>query len=251
MTHERHQVGDQQEGQRVCGDNCRSVSGRLRGHVHQHAGAGVHYRDRSLGSDEHRLHRFGQPVAADRYLSHRCGKVGQLWHQHSGQDQLRNQGERNDRGRLISRVGKRRDHQSHCRARHRTDRQEHKLLRTIAWDAVGQRCDKHIDNSKLQDGECAGHEIFRTNERRSRKVDVVFTPVNRKFADDILRRAVTAEPDRAQAKQQQQSVLRVDTLQPRPKVTERVAHQAADEHALSRSHHQCTTIGQQQDCIPM
>ena len=53
-----------------------------------------------------------------------------------------------------------------------------------------------------QDGECAGHELFRTNEGRSRKVDVVFTLVNRKFADDILRRAVTAEPDRAQAKQQ-------------------------------------------------
>ena len=123
VTCQRHQVGDQQKGQCVRGDDHGSVGGRLRCHIHQRASMSVHYPDWSLGGDEHRLHRFGQPIAADRYLGHRCGKLRQLWHQHTGQDQLRNQGQRNDRGRLISRVGKRRDHQSHCRACHRTDRQ--------------------------------------------------------------------------------------------------------------------------------
>ncbi len=92
---------------------------------------------------------------------------------------------------------------SHRCACHRTDRQQHELLQPITWDAFRKHGHKHIDNGKLQHGEHAGHEVFRTDERRSRQVDVVFAPVNRKFADNILRRRIAAQPDRAQAKQQQ------------------------------------------------
>ena len=83
------------------------------------------------------------------------------------------------------------------------------------------------------------------------QVDVVLAPIDREFADDLLRCRVAAEPDRTQAEQQQKRVLRVDPLLALPEVAECVSHQSADQHALNRRHDQRSTIGQQQARVPM
>ncbi len=187
MAKSRHQVGDQQKRQRLRGDDRGATACRLRGHVHQCARVRVDHTDRPIGGDEHRLHRFGQPVAADRYLRHCYSRVRQLRHQHPGQNQLRNQGQWNDRGCLVSRIGERRDHQAHRGARQRTDREQQELLQPIAGNAVRQCGGKHIDNGKLQYREYAGRDIFRADERRGGQVDVVLATIDRKLTDDVLR----------------------------------------------------------------
>ena len=64
------------------------VSRRLSRHVHQRAGVRIHYPDRSLGGDEHRLHRLGELIATNCNSGYRSREVRQFWHKYPGKNRL-------------------------------------------------------------------------------------------------------------------------------------------------------------------